>query len=293
MYSVTPVFEHKYLTWECTTWCNYACTYCPPECHSGKYRWPNEQQTENLIQYIKEFRQDKTLVLDIMGGEPTLWPGFRNFCNYVGEFSVITFSSNGSRTARWWRKFEAPIGHLLFSFHPENADIDHYVEMLNEIHNKYKVTVLILYHPEYKSYCQQVFDRLTQGDLNIGVSMKRIWGQEYTSEEEQELKQTKWIGGKSMDSRLWIDMKVDGQIVNKDHFLKEERNKFLGWECNLGENYRYIRADGSVWGASCKVGWSLGNVYDDQIIAQPRPIVCGVERCDCLVDITLNSKRKI
>lgn len=286
--SIEPLFDKKYITWECTTVCNYSCSYCPPACHDGRYRWPDLDQTARLLQFIDQFREEQQVIIDIMGGEPTLWPHLQQFCSQLPNDSLITFSSNGSRTARWWSQFNAPIGHLLFSYHPEEASLDHYLEILAEVHEKYRTTVLILFHPNYKEKCLQVFDALKDSGLKIGCSLKGLWGVTYDEADTQLLLQS--FSNSELPLRdMLFEISVDGEIYDKVLFIKQGLNRFKGWQCNLGENYRYIRANGDVYGAACGLGLNLGNVYTDEI-KQPVSIICPLERCDCLPDMALNSK---
>lgn len=296
--STSNNFKGKYITWECTTQCNYACSYCWPACHDGKYRWPDEEKTNRLIEYIKDFSQGQQVVLDIMGGEPTLWPDLQRFCHAVSDYSLITFSSNGSRTARWWRDFTAPINHLLFSFHPENADIDHYVEMLREVHTRYRITVFILYHPMFKETCLRAWDRLTAGDLEIAVKMKRINTPDNSStiipikytEDDREILLRDYFNCVAKMKYVDMEMFIDGEQVNPDELIAKDQHRFTGWHCQLGQNYRYIRADGSIYGAACGVATSLGNVYEQGEIKKPEYTTCTTKFCDCRVDLILNTK---
>jgi len=165
---------YKHITWECTTVCNYSCSYCWPDCHNGKYRWPTDDQTDKLISYITEFSAGDQIVLDIMGGEPTLWPQLKKFCSLINNFSSITFSTNGSRTLNYWKNFDAPIDHLLFSFHPEFASVEHFIKILKEIQDRFHITVLILYHPDYLDKCENLFNCIDIEKIRVNVSYKFI-----------------------------------------------------------------------------------------------------------------------
>lgn len=299
--STSTKFQGKYITWECTTQCNYACSYCWPQCHDGKYRWPDSNKTDRLIKYVKEFSDNKTVVLDIMGGEPTLWPDLQRFCHAVGDYSLITFSSNGSRTARWWRNFSAPINHLAFSFHPENADIDHYVEMLREVHTRYRTTVFILYHPQFKDICLEAWDKLTQGDLEISVKMKRIntpdnsnqiFKIDYTDSDREILLRDYFNCVVKMEY-VDMEMQIDSVKVDPNELIATDQHSFTNWKCNLGQEYRYIRADGTIYGAACEVATPLGNVYDHGEIKSPECVTCTAKFCDCQVDLILNTKHVV
>lgn len=288
-------FNNRYITWECTSVCNYKCSYCWPEAHDGKHRWPDQEKTEKLIKYIKDFSDNKTVILDIMGGEPTLWPNLENFCHSVGEYSLITFSSNGSRSEQWWKKFTAPINHLIFSFHPEYADIDHYISILNDLGTRYRTTVFILYHPMYKEKCLLAWNKLTTSNLKISVKMKKIVlynkkiDFQYTDEDKNILLFSYFncdINIKNVNMNMFIDDK----IVNTNELIALDKHSFTNWHCQLGTNYRYIKADGSIYGAACNVATPLGNVYYLGETESPKHVKCTSTFCHCQVDLILNNK---
>lgn len=294
MFSTSTNFDAKYITWECTTECNYKCSYCWPACHDGKYRWPDTDKTNKLIEYIKTFSQDKTVILDIMGGEPTLWPDLERFCHAVDKNSLITFSSNGSRTARWWQNFTAPINHLVFSFHPENANVEHFLQMLNEVHVRYRTTVYVLYHPKFKDICLNAFDKLTTNDLKISVKMKRIIDNDrFNSTEDIEILSKIYFNCEIKAKQVDMDMFIDNTLVNPNKLIAQDKHSFTGWTCNLGQNYRYIKADGTIYGAACSVATALGNVYEHGETVAPSATTCTAKFCDCAVDLVLNTKHVV
>jgi organic radical activating enzyme len=294
LFSTSTNFNAKYITWECTTECNYACSYCWPTCHDGKYRWPDVDKTNKLIEYVKTFSEGKTVILDIMGGEPTLWPDLERFCHSVGNYSLITFSSNGSRTARWWQNFTAPINHLLFSFHPENGSIEHFLEMLQEVHTRYRTTVYILYHPKFKDICLNAFNTLTNSKLKISVKMKRIITEDrFNSIEDVEILSMTYFNCDIKSKYVSMDMFVDNILVNPNELITNDKHSFTGWSCNIGQNYRYIKADGTIYGAACSVATPMGNVYDDGENISPTHTICTTKFCDCKVDLILNTKHVV
>lgn len=294
MSSTSTDFDAKYITWECTTQCNYSCSYCWPACHDGKYRWPDSDKTNRLIDYIKNFSDGKTVVLDIMGGEPTLWPDLERFCCAVGDRSLITFSSNGSRTARWWRDFTAPIDHLIFSYHPEYADNQHFVQMLQEVQHRYRTTVMILYHPKFKQTCLSAWDCLTNSNLDISVKFKKIISADTCfSAEDYQILNKQYFKSKVTVGNTSMNMYIDCLQVDPDDLITTGKNSFLNWQCNLGQNYRYINAAGDVRGAACSVAPKLGNIFVDDSIDEPVPVICSEQYCNCKPDMILNNKYEI
>jgi len=293
LYRTSNKFDGKYITWECTTECNYNCSYCWPACHDGKYRWPSAEKTNKLIDYVNNFSNRKPLILDIMGGEPTLWPDLERFCHLVSKYCLITFSSNGSRTARWWRNFTAPINRLLFSFHPEFADIEQFAEILAEVGKRYRTTVMILYHPSLKEKCLAAWERFTRGDLEISCKMKRIISpmlDDYYTLQDKEILLRKYFNNKVTAQHIDIKMFIDNKEIDPSELIANNEHSFEGWYCCLGNNYRYIRADGNIYGAACKVATSIGNVYTTGEVTPPTIVKCTSKFCDCQVDLILNTK---
>ncbi len=289
-------FSDRYVTWECTTECNYSCSYCWPECHSGIYRWPTPDQTNMLLSFLERFGEGKRIYIDIMGGEPTLWPDLQRFCSAVSEVNgYVTFSSNGSRTVRWWKKFAAPIDNLVFSFHPEYADIDHYIELVTELHNRYRTTVMILYHPSYREKCISIYNALTEGNkFHISCRMKRINSDTVVYENDDiEVLQKSYSNFSIPQQEFSMNMYMNGDIISSPNdFMVSGKNSFTGWNCQLGTNYRYITANGNIYGAACGVArsYSFGNIYDDSVPTGEIAVKCNETFCNCQPDMVLNTK---
>ena len=297
MFKTHTDFTDCYVTWECTTVCNYNCSYCWPSCHDGKYRWPSESQVKKLKKYIRNFSSGKLVTLDIMGGEPTLWPEFKEFCYDLSDIAEITFSSNGSRTARWWKNFDASVSHLLFSYHPEFADTAHYLEMLSEVHDRFRTQIIILYHPKFKDKCLDAFNQFQSSGLFVNCSLKQIHTYidkfEYSESEINDLLNLSFHRTKFSLPTFNPNFYIDEVLTDPNKFIKNKNNKFLNWNCNLGQNYRYIRADGTVYGAACQTAPALGNIYHDEDIDSPSPTICKSSTCDCNTDLVLNNKNVV
>ena len=48
-----------------------------------------------------------------------------------------------------------------------------------------------------------------------------------------------------------------------------------------------INWDGEVHRATCRVGGSLGNIYEGTFVAPTEPVVCTRDWCTCAADIPL------
>jgi MoaA/NifB/PqqE/SkfB family radical SAM enzyme len=120
--------------------------------------------------------------------------------------------------------------------------------------------------------------RWTEGDHNVFDDMR------YNG------KDLEWII--SQDATAKPNCRIDdGKIIHANDVIKLHKNNFKGWSCNAGIESLMINWDGEVHRATCRVGGSLGNIYQDTFIAPIDSIVCTRDWCTCAADIPLSKWR--
>ena len=77
------------------------------------------------------------------------------------------------------------------------------------------------------------------------------------------------------------------KTCNVNDMLILKTNQFKGWLCNAGLESLMINWDGDVHRATCRVGGSIGNIYNGTFGIPKDPIVCTREWCTCAADINL------
>jgi len=77
------------------------------------------------------------------------------------------------------------------------------------------------------------------------------------------------------------------RLKHANDIIKLHLNKFNGWTCNAGIESLMINWDGDVHRATCRVGGSLGNIYEDSFVAPSEPVTCDRNFCTCAADIPL------
>lgn len=292
MYKTNLQIPFKHVTWECTSTCNYKCSYCWPKNHDGLYRWPTSDQQKQLINAIQNFRQNMPLSLDIMGGEPTLWPGLIEFCKKLGDNTAITFSTNASRSLNWWKKFDAPIDDLIISWHPEFANDDHVYRVTEFLCKNYKIKVLLMDHPAFESRIEKFYTRLFDSELPINCSIKLLQNPHNNSMISKPRSYTGFSRGKGYNFKfLNSDWLVDNISTDIDKFYNSGFNKFQGWICDVGKDYMYIFSNGDVSGSACQAGGILGNIYNNYT-HMFKPQICPYVNCRCKADVKLISRKK-
>lgn len=298
MNSITLNKPWKKVVWITTTVCNFSCSYCAPSLHDGKYRWTTDYS--KVLDLINKFRGDSPLILELMGGEPTLWPKLQEFCKEVYEKNPdtsIQFTSNGRRSLRYWKDFDAPVDTLGFSFHPEFASEDHYKEMLSILHKKYNVKVFLMMPPGEYPRIKEFYNFLKDSDLEVDVAIKLI----------KDNKHGGLIDGYTEEhilfslNRLWkskIDIIDDlkplynGKKFIPQNLINEKKDNFLGWLCNVGIDRLVIEANGDIYGSTCYITEPYGNINKLENINLPMtPVVCNKQYCGCGADISITKKQ--
>jgi len=69
-----------------------------------------------------------------------------------------------------------------------------------------------------------------------------------------------------------------------DDLVGKRLNFFEGWSCGVGTDSIFVNMDGDIYGASCKVGGKLGNIYEDFEIPD-KWLLCTKKSCSCGSDL--------
>lgn len=250
---------------------------------------------------INLFRSDHNLVLDMMGGEPTLWPGFQDFCKQIVKTSnmktSIQFTSNGSRTVRYWETFDAPIDTLGFSFHPEFATEEHYFKILKTLHTRYNVKVFLMLPPGKIDRIRKFFLDISESSLEVDVAIKLIKDNNngglipgYTDEYFEFATNRLWRSKKEIiDTSYPL---LNGQKFIPQNLINTTQDVFTGWACNIGIDRLSIEPNGDVYGSTCYITKPYGNIYDiENVVLPTSPIICTKKYCGCGSDIAISKEK--
>lgn len=83
----------------------------------------------------------------------------------------------------------------------------------------------------------------------------------------------------------WKDYSTDEIVGSKLNFYE-------GWACGLGSDSIFINPDGDIYGASCKVGGKLGNVYED-FETPTEWLTCTRKVCSCGSDLFIPKSKSV
>lgn len=295
MYKITSAWPHQdsiKVEWNLGKRCNYDCSYCPVEIHDNHSPHSSIEILENTVDSLAQL--GKPLRISFTGGEPTVHPEFERLLKYCKSKMVawINITTNGTRTAQWYLDQEEYFNHLVFSLHFE-FDWSRVVKTILTYH-KSKTRdsfVNVMAHHDFmsdvKSVCTE-FDsvgvryavrriRWTQGDHDVFDDGR------YSGEDLQWLLKT----DSTVKPNVILD---DKEFMHSNDVIKLHLNRFKGWNCYAGLESLMINWDGEVHRATCRVGGSLGNIYQGTFTVPTSAVTCDREWCTCSADIPLTKQ---
>jgi organic radical activating enzyme len=293
------------VNWNLGNMCNYSCSYCPSILNDGSFGWNDFDVVSKFIDAVSEHYYPRKVYFEFTGGEVTLWKDFVKCAKYIkSKGHDIGFISNASRTIRWWESNKVNFDHVCLSFHPEHADPEHFLQVVEIMAEQCRTHVNIMGHTDKELFDKGVTlaERLTKVK-NISMAFQPLvidFGEvkyEYTEEQNRIFEeQFNLFGSKvehtremvlyrgSMDMHDTVnDLK---QNSSAHRFISNGLNNWKGWDCWAGVEQIIVDFDGSVWRGWCRVGGSLGFIqYADQVKFPVNPVRCNKSFCHCNFDI--------
>jgi MoaA/NifB/PqqE/SkfB family radical SAM enzyme len=285
------------IVWMLTTTCNYDCWYCPDFLKNGEYRWPQYQPYVNFFESIFSKRED--VYLDLVGGEPTLWPDLVKFLKHFDRRLLVDVTSNGSRTIGWWKKNSIFMRCLCLSFHPDTCDPDHMYKVVETVcNNGYTdVHVNLLASKAKLDVIKYLFNKFEESDLKVNVKIKKLYSFNHSvsliqqNNTEDILEYIKTHSIKRFDYKANLVKPNIGYLNNipftAAEYAVSNKNNFEGWTCNASKNRMHIQPNGDVYRASCKVGGIVGNIHQGLSEEFESTVICNKKACSCLDEIIL------
>lgn len=271
--------------------CNYNCSYCDDYHRDGSERWPTDWKPYiDLIEKMQ--KKNKYLYVEVLGGEPTLWPKFQDFVDTISSDTVfVEFSTNASRTLRYWEQFRTHRAFCFLSWHNEFADDDHFYEVAKIMQHKASVSIPLMITPDNFDRAKDLYYRLT--DLNVEITPKftrtSIGGTDYfnyTDEQREWIQNNAWHKMKpfGIDWTIPRNLHFDGEPLKFMKVLDQQKHIFDGYTCTAGIKRLMVEPDGNILRCTKRVGGSLGNLKTGEYTLPEDPIVCDYKACPCKLD---------
>jgi MoaA/NifB/PqqE/SkfB family radical SAM enzyme len=295
MYKVTSRWPHQdsvKIEWNLGKRCNLDCAYCPPEIHDMTSPHTDIDTLKNTVDILAEF--DKPVRISFTGGEPTVHPHFEELVKHTkSKLSWVNITSNGLRKPVWYA--EAPVDHYVFSLHFDNES---WARALGNIlwfnqQNTQKIPfhVNVMAHHDHMKRVKEATARLV--GYSIPFALRRIrWTEKHDwfDDMRYDAQDLKWL--LSINATAKPNCVVDEEeLAHANDIIKTQRNQFEGWKCAAGVESLMINWDGEVHRATCRVGGSLGNIYNGSFTRPTEYIDCTRKFCTCAADIPLTKMK--
>jgi len=283
--------------------CNHKCYYCFPGSNEGNIAWPDVDLVKtNLSHLLKCYEQNgkPKSNLYIVGGEPTLWKGLEELCQYLKDNHdiIIEISTNGTRKLNWWKENAKNFDHVEVSVHREFANLDHLVSVCDTLYEEgVFVNADVLIDPEAYDECLENVEYLKKFAAHKWPIIAKIvhfdGTHRYTEEQlkyfEDTIKQyptKEWFEATTRKPLREVKIYSDEDVItinNDNYLIANKLNNFKGWKCNLGVDFIKIFPDGRITG-NCQQAL-FGNLYTPNFIDSYKPIIkpltCNRDLCVC------------
>lgn len=290
MFKVTSRWPHQNsikIEWNLGKRCNYDCSYCPASIHDNTSPHTDIETLKATVDKLMTL--GKPIRLSFTGGEPCVHPKFLElvkYCKHVG-ITWVSVTTNGTLPYEFYSALEAD--QIVFSIHLEYdwKRVFNTVESVVDSTTKKVIAQIMAHHDHMPAVVQLRAKcllahipntvrriRWTEGDRDLFDDMR------YNANDLELLKE--------MESTVQGNCVVDDtQIIHANDVIKLHLNKYKDWSCNAGIESLMINWDGEVHRATCRVGGSLGNIYDNTFLQPVDPVVCDRNFCTCAADIPI------
>jgi len=290
MNTVTSRWPHQdsiKIEWNLGKRCNYDCSYCPSSIHDNYSPHTDIAILKKTVDRIVVL--GKPVRLSFTGGEPTVHPKFKELIQYCRHKGVswISVTTNGTLPFEFYASL--PIDQLVVSLHLE-YDWQRVYNTMSKVADMTKIKIIaqIMCHHDHMDAAITLFARCLTA--HIPATLRRIRWTEGDHDLFDDMRyhpdHLNWI--KSQEATVQGNCVIDGiQIIHANDVIKLHLNKYKGWTCWAGTESLMINWDGDVHRATCRVGGSLGNIYEGNFVAPSEPVRCDRNFCTCAADIPL------
>jgi organic radical activating enzyme len=298
--------DYKFIEWKIHNVCNHDCSFCGIQHKDGSQRWFSLEKYKEYTDKLVESCNGHTFWIQITGGEPTLYPELIELMQYMkSKGAMISLISNGSRTLRWWNELKESkvLDNLFITYHSEQTEnYKHITEVINLFHNEPIEVICLMTH--VLNSIDKVFEAYDFIKDNTGaiITIKammlgnnNIYSQ-YSKEQFAKLNNSNWIPGNKRTTKLLpsSQYKISHKLkitynnnltipLDPQQLMKQQKNNFLGWDCNIGLDNMRIDHD-VIYRGVCEVG-DKRSLSDSNIQFTTDYITCTSKDCFCGTDM--------
>lgn len=289
-----PKFQVE-IDWNITERCNYSCSYCASYDNSQPFNFKSFDEYIECFKYLSDYFGNKTIRIEFLGGEPTLYKKWVELVNWLVEYNYKPYLTTNLSVPvnNYIHKLNPKLKKFIIaSFHTEFTPIDVFIENA-KILNDYRFLKRITFLPHPKSWEESMkqYEKLkTAGDVRAhkikdefssGISISKGF-LEYT---ENQLKFFKINKQTNKHMKLTVDGKIKTPSID---IIREKYSNFKGMKCAVGFTRLHIKSNGDVYPSACLSNYKIakmGNIYKKNLIKPKTAISCPFTECLCGPDI--------
>jgi len=308
---ITPMAEpYACLTWQVNNFCNFQCSYCNPGNWAGDNRNNGNLKLyiDNTMKIFDTYKKRgyKHFKVFFSGGEPTHWENFIPLVIHLKEHIpniTVAVNTNLSRPLKYWQEHYTLFDDIVASFHIEFAKQDRYIENAKFLCDKvdYLCTKMLMHDerfwevvefgkrvrqevPNYNLEWTPLFDEMSVNagpwQYNDPVKQNFLENAQFESVQriDKPYRENYAVSMSHYDTGI--------EPVNSNKIIAARQNFFKGWKCQV-DDALFINPRGDISGASCGVGQTHGNITDEDLTFDLKPVICNKDHCHCGTDIII------
>jgi MoaA/NifB/PqqE/SkfB family radical SAM enzyme len=298
--------------WSLGNFCNYTCTYCPPETHSGSHPFMDMEHVLAFSRRINRHYKEgmgREICFLYTGGEVTLFDDFIPLIKAQhAAGNRIGISTNGSRPVSYWLEARKYLEYVSISFHSDHTKLDHFIRVINTCKDHVQTHVNIMVKPEYFDRCIEAAYRVHEETDEVTIDVQIVMENfvrpfPYTQEQRDKILSVgQEIGAKQKLTRerkpfrglMKLRYEDDSQeLVKAGDIITRKLNSWKGWKCNVGIEELVINMHGDIFPSWCgKVG-KIGNIRDEDIRFPSSGYLCPQDWCPGGISDIMVTKTKV
>lgn len=279
--------------WNLGNVCNYTCEYCPRYLHSGSVDWISLKKIKDVLLKIKEEFSHRSIRVEFLGGEVTLWREFPNLLQFCRDQNLKTMIfSNGSRTIRFWEDNARNLDEIILTFHPLTTDKIHFENVIKTLVDNNAIPIIhismvkSLFNDliEYGNYLKNKFPISVDKVLMMDKEHKKNFNGYFYDYSKEEIES---IINNDTGSMFYI-FKQDE--IETEYSINEIRfnklNNFNGYTCGIDIPQIVIDYRGNVGVSLCNQK-PKSNIFAEDWNKVLKPTICKAEVCKNPNDIRI------
>lgn len=276
--------------------CNYSCSYCASYDNTQPFSFKTLDDYIKAFEYLSKRYGNKTIKLNFLGGEPTLFKQWVELVNWLSEHNYVPeITTNLSVPAETYvdKLNGNAYNFITASYHPEFTTKDKFKNNAKILSDKgYLKAITLLADPNNWQTVMSIYKEFSEvGKVHL-VKIKN----EHTSNPaisssfvDYSEEQLKVFDTSTEDPYMTVELE-DRTIHPSVSTIRSKYSNFRGLKCAVGKDRLHIKPNGDVFPSACLLNMyrsRMGNIYEQNVIVPKNPITCPFNECLCGPDIRI------